>query len=203
MKIKIFIVSLIVFFSIDANAQRKIKKMDSEKQEQEDKIKDYETKPWVEKIKYGGGVSALFGSGYSFFYLQPWVGYTVSERFMPGIGATYIYQSQTYQSFTTGQNQTISDNVFGLNLFAKELIAGDFIAYVEYAPIYFKSYNRVGDTKNMWDHQFCIGGGLSQNHSYLLVLYDLMWQNWNQTDPKTYNPNFKPSPLDFRVGFIF
>ena len=197
MKFKILIISLIMFFSINANAQRKIKKMDSEKQEQEDKIKDYEKKPWEEKIKYGGGVSALFGSGYSFFYLQPWVGYTVSERFMPGIGATYIYQSQTFS--TQKGNVTSSDNAYGLNIFCKAQLYGPLSFYTEYSPINFNAYNYFTSNR-IWENQLFIGAGLYEEHSYLTVVYNLLWKY--PSKQSEYYP-FRPSPIDFRVGFIF
>jgi len=204
MKTKIIVLfTLLMIICLTTYAQRRLQRMDSDKQKKEEDIKKNETQPWTEKVKYGGAVSAMFGSYYSFFYLQPWVGYQVNEKVMPGIGVTYIYQSQTAQNFSTGQMFTISDNIFGLNLFTKVQVAGPFTLYTEYAPLNFTTYNLYGDTRKIWDQQFYIGGGLYQKHSYFLILYDLLWQPWDQSDPSNFNPNYKPSALDFRVGFVF
>ena len=204
MKIKIvMIIGLLMILISPIYAQRRFQKMDSDKQQKEDDIKKNETQPWTEKIKYGGAISGGFSNVYSMFFVQPWVGYQINNRVMPGIGVTYIYEAQTAINYSTGQQFTVSDNIFGLNLFSKVQVVGPFTLYAEYAPINFTTYNLYCETQKIWDQQFYIGGGLYQKHSYVLILYDLLWQQWDQTNPSNFNPNFKLSPIDFRIGFVF
>ena len=205
MKTKLLILfSLLILASSSIYAQRKVQKMDSEKQEQEDDAKKNETEPMKDKIKYGGAVSAMFGSGYSYFYLQPWIGYKVGERFMPGAGFTYIYQGVTINS--NAGKFTISDNAYGLNIFAKEQLFDNVAAFAEYAPINFTSYNgySADPPKRVWGNQLFLGGGLFQKNYYFLILYDVLWQAYDvNSNLSNYSTTFKPTPVDFRVGFIF
>ncbi len=189
--------------NISLFAQRKIQKMDSDKQQKEDEMKKDNSEPWTDKIKYGGGISAMFGT-YSYFHIQPWIGYKVSERFMPGAGITYIYQSMNIGS-SAGQF-TVSDNAYGLNFFAKEQLFGNVALFGEYAPINFKSYNGYYNDppKRVWGNQLFLGGGAFQSNYYFVVLYDLLWTAYDvNANLSTYSTTFRPTPLDFRVGFIF
>jgi len=197
MKIKIVIlIGLLMMLISPIYAQRRFQKMDSDKQQNEEDLKRNETQPWTEKIKYGGAVSGGFGTYYSFFFLQPFIAYKIDERFLPGVGFTYIYSSQTY-AFNTSP---ISDNAFGPNIFCKAQVVGPLALYAEYSPVNFTSYNSYGEHKRIWGQQFFVGGGLHQQHSYLMLVYDLLWQN--VSSPSDFYP-FRPSPVDIRVGFVF
>ena len=198
-----FVLSLMMLLTAPLYAQRKIKKMDDDKQQKEDDVTNYSDQPWKEKIKFGGGISAVFGSGYSYFFFQPFVAYQVNKHLLPGAGVTYIYWSQIFQ--TNSGQVPISDNAFGFNFFAKEQIAGPISIYAEYSPINFTSYNYFGEKKRVWGQQFFVGGGLYQQHSYFIVLYDLLWKSYdvNGGNPANFSTTFRSSPLDLRVGFIF
>lgn len=204
MKIKIFILfSLLIIVISPVYSQRKFQKMDSDKQQKDDAANKNEFQPWWQKVKYGGAVSAMFGT-YTYFYLQPWVGYKVNDRFMPGAGITYIYQSVNVPS-TAGQ-YTVSDNAYGFNLFAKEQLFGNVALFAEYAPINFTSYDGYyyDPPKRVWGNQFFVGGGAFQKNFYFLVLYDLLWKAYDvNANLSTYSTTFRTTPLDIRVGFVF
>lgn len=195
----ITILVCVFVFQPSAHAQRKLKQMDSEKQEEEDKYKD-DTKPSLaERFSYGGNIGAQFGTGYTSFLIQPLVFFKVAEKTTVGGGFTYSYWSQKYQ-VAGNKTETYSDNVFGLNLFARQTLFGPLFAHVEYNPINFTLYDYVARTEErIWHHALYVGGGINQRFGngggyYIMVLYDLAY-NANRT--------FYPTPYDIRMGFYF
>lgn len=202
MKKKLIFIVCLFIISFQTFAQRKIKQMDSEKQEQEEVAKKYEKSPWREKVKFGGAASMMFGSSYSFFFVQPLAGYQVNDNFIAGGGITYTYWSQTYYGFQN-QKYEYSDNAYGLNFFARHRIAGNVCAHAEYMPMNFNSYNGYGDQKRMWSHSLYVGGAIQQDPVYILILYDVLWHDYDNSDPLKYATSYRASPLDIRVGFMF
>lgn len=181
------------------SAQRRMKQMDADKQEQEDQAKAYEATPWYEKISYGGNVGAAFGSGYSSVLVQPLVFYRLRPKTMVGTGVTYYYWS--YKAILqNGQTKTISDNAYGFNLFARQTIFDPVFAHVEWNPMNFTFYDRFsGDEKRIWKNSLYMGGGIQQRISdrggfYIMLLYDVLWDK---------NRSFYPIPYDLRIGFYF
>jgi hypothetical protein len=194
-------------FSNQLFAQRKVKQMDSDKQAQEDEAKNYDKKPWREKVSFGGNIGAAFSSGYSQFLLQPMVFYKITDKSIAGAGVTYIYWSQKY--ILNNGSTTVSDNVYGLNFLMRQLLFGPVYAQVEYVPINFTSYNYFGNSKRVWSNSLYVGGGYQQMSGrtgyYISILYDVLWKESypNPIDPNQYNTTFYPSPVRFSVGFMF
>jgi hypothetical protein len=204
MKKNLIIMLGMLLLAMPSFAQRRLRQMDAERRERPDTAAQYGKLLWRDKVKFGGGVSAYYlGSGYSYFYVQPFVAYKVTEKLLSGAGITYMYMGQTVQTYSG--NYTYSDNIWGLNFFANHLIAGSFCAHVEYMPVNFTSYNFAlqPDHERVWGQSFFVGGGLRNTNSYLLVLYDLMWTDPNAANPYAYSKTFRNSPIDFRVGFLF
>jgi hypothetical protein len=195
----VWVCCLVVLFCQPVSAQRRMKQMDADKQEEEDRARAYEATPWYDKISFGGNVGAAFGSGYSSVLLQPLVFYRFTEKTMAGTGFTYYYWSQKY-ILGNGQTKTISDNAYGYNLFARQMLFNPVFAHVEWNPMNFTYYNRFsGEEKRIWKNSLYVGGGIQQSISgrggfYIMALYDLLWDQ---------DRSFYPIPYDFRVGFFF
>jgi hypothetical protein len=189
-------------------SQRRMKQMDSDKQAQEDEVKSYEQQSWKDKMVYGGNFWLAFGSASSMVYLQPLVGYKVTENFTAGGGFTYIYWKQQY-FFSNNQTITLTDNIYGLNMFARHNLFGPIFAYAEYQPMNFTSYNYLQESKRIWSNSLFLGGGINQSFgksgsgAYILLLYDVLWSERDQTNPRAFDKSFRPSPFDIRFGLFF
>jgi hypothetical protein len=179
-------------------AQRRMKQMDSEKQEQEDKAKEYESEPWYDKLRFGGNVGASFGSGYTAVLLQPLAFYQLREKTMVGAGVTYYYWSYKV-ILNNGQTKSISDNAYGFNLFSRQVLFDPIFAHVEWNPMNYTFYDRLnGEEKRIWKSSLFVGGGIQQTAGrggfYLMFLYDVLWNK---------DKSFSPIPYDIRMGFYF
>jgi len=175
--------------------------MDDEKKEKEDEIKKSETQPLSERIHYGSGFWVSFWNGTTSVLLQPHIIYDITKDFKAGAGINYYYISQSIP----GINKPITDNAIGFNFFLRQRIAKQFFVQVEYMPMNFTTYNSYGDSKRIWGQSFFVGGCIESGHSYIMVLYDLLWQPWDPSIPSTnnYATSFLASPLDVRFGFLF
>src|SRR5438105_3608855 len=107
MKCISFILLLIIICQPFANAQRKLKQLDEEKQEENDKYKNRSRDDWKDKFVFGGNIGGSFGSNFSFFLAQPMVGYRVKEKTLVGVGATYIYSHWKYISPPISQSTSV------------------------------------------------------------------------------------------------
>jgi hypothetical protein len=205
---QIFIIALITCLCSNITlAQRELKDMDSDKQAEKEKEKDENTEPWYDKISYGGNLTGGIGSNSSFFLIQPLALYRLLPRTMVGAGFTYAYWSQKYIN-QNGTTTTFSDNAIGLNFIVRQTIFGPVFAHAEYMPMNFTAYNRYGDEKRTWGNSLYLGGGYNSASNqragvYVLVLYDVLWQQDNLSDPRTFTQNFYSSPWNFRIGFMF
>lgn len=184
-----------------------MKKMDADKQAQDDDARAYEKKPWTERLLYGGNFSLAFGSQSAMFYIQPLIGYKVTDNFIAGTGFTYIYWKQEYV-FSNNQTLTLSDNIYGLNLFARHTLFGPMFAHAEYQPMNFTSHNYYGDEKRIWTNALYLGGGINQSFgesgsgAYIMLLYDVLWRT-RDANPAAFDRSFKATPLDIRFGLFF
>lgn len=183
----------------DVYAQRKLKQMDSEKQEQEDQTRYDSKQPLSERFKFGGNVGAQFGTGYMSILLQPLVFFEAAEKTIVGGGLTYMYWSQKYQ-VAGGKSETYTDNVYGFNLFARQTLFGPLFVHAEYNPMNFTLFNQVTrQEERIWHHAMYVGGGINQRFSggggyYIMLLYDVAYNS---------NRTFYPTPYDIRMGFYF
>ncbi len=203
---KIFIIILLLCFVASANVygQRKLEQLDPEKVEEEQQVKKKEEEDkrmgpkWYDKVSFGGNIGGSFSNYGSFFTVQPMAFYRFTDMTLVGAGLTYYYWSRDYISALGTVN--ISDNAYGANIFARQVLFESVFAHAEYMPLNFKVYNTTtADINREWVSAFYLGGGINQPISeranvYFLVLYDLLH------DP---NRSFRNSPLDFRSGFYF
>jgi hypothetical protein len=182
-----------------ANAQRKIKEMDSDKEKEKQELKSQSDNTFMDKVSFGGNVGATFGNQFTAVLAQPLLFYRLKENTMLGGGFTYIYLSQTVP-VSANTNRKISDNVIGLNVFARQQLFNPLFVHAEYNPMNFSTYNRFGQKDGrMWANALYLGGGLQQRFSdrggyYFMALYDVLWD---------VNRSFYGTPFDFRVGFFF
>jgi len=54
-----------------------------------------QSESFTDKLTFGGNFGATFGT-VTYVNLSPQVGYKVTERFIPGISATYIYYKDPF-----------------------------------------------------------------------------------------------------------
>jgi hypothetical protein len=212
MKTKLFLSLCLLIYSSALFAQRKMTQMDSDKQQQEDEAKDYERKPWRDKVSFGGNIWAQFGSydggSYSMFLLQPMVFYKFTDKSIGGAGITYMYMNQTEQY--GNMKYEFSDNIYGFDLIFRQLIIGPAFVQAEYAPLNFTAMNSRGNTKRMWANSLLLGGGIAQEMgtngvAYASIMYDVMWKQftYDPTNPDQYNTTIYGSPWRFNIGFMF
>jgi hypothetical protein len=209
-KIFILIVGLFIY-SFDLLAQNedeKTKAYSDQYLHQENKSKDDNPYPSTNRLFFGGNGFLQLGT-YTDIEVSPLVGYWVTPRFAPGIGAKYEFLSQS----TYGT--TMSTNVYGGSAFASYLLVKDLnkvfeklrsnigiMAHMEYELLsldkrYFALYPDQSAGNRFLQQNFYIGGGIRQpigEHAsfYFLVLYNL------NSDLSSYYSN----PV-FRVGFTF
>lgn len=79
--------------------------------------------PVLKKFVYGGGLGLNFGN-VTLINLAPSLGYRVSERFLPGISATYSYYHDS--------KLDISSTIYGGSLFSRYYLLPQLFAHGEY-----------------------------------------------------------------------
>jgi hypothetical protein len=203
----VIILGILVITTTSAYAQRKLQEMDSDKQAEKDRYKDETKEDWRERVSFGGALTGGFSNLGSFFLIQPQVFYRLKPRTTVGAGVTYIYWSQKYTVYNTNQTVTFSDNAFGFNLLARQTLFGPVFAHVEYMPMNFTAYNLIGQEKRRWGQSLYLGGGFNSGGQtaggYVLILYDVLWQARDFSDPYSFSKSYYTSPWNFRVGFMF
>jgi len=150
----------------------------------------------MDRLYIGGNVGLLFGST-TLIELSPQVGYRLTDRFVPGIGFTYIYQK--YKDY---YGYTYENSVYGGSVFAKYFFTEKFFSHVEFENLnveyYYELYNQlVIDRK--WVSSFYIGGGYSQplgerGFAQIMILFELIQDPWY--------PYYRSNPI-IKIGFGF
>ena len=152
-----------------------------------------------DKIYIGGNFGLQFGST-TVVNLSPQVGYRVTEKFVPGIGVTYLYYNYRFTNTNTGKTYSYVTNVYGGSLFGKYFFTDNIFAHAEYEElnievndIYLNKYSRI------WVPSLFVGGGYNQplgqrGFIQLLVLFEVL-QDRN-------SPYYRNNPV-VRIGFGF
>ncbi len=186
-------------------AQRKVEQIDPEKKEEEQKQKEEKERSkateekFTDKLSFGGNIALWFGNTGGFFAAQPTVFYRFNEETMFGTGVTYYYWERTF-ALSGNRTQKVSDNAYGLNLFARRQLFEPLFLQAEYMPMNTSVYNfQTNELSRQWVGSFLLGGGINQPISersgyYIVLLYDVLWDE---------NRSFMPSPIDIRTGFYF
>ncbi|MBC7389280.1 MAG: hypothetical protein H7329_08730, partial [Opitutaceae bacterium] len=144
---------------------------------------------------FGGNIGLQIGNPTNIL-LSPAIGYIpkgklFNDKFMIGVGATYMYQKIKY----TGVNYEA--NIYGGRTFARYIIYQNFFAYLEHeflnAPVFVGS-----GRERQWVNSVFLGGGyllkLTEKGGVMIsVLYNLAWT--------PIHPLYS-SPWTVRVGFM-
>ncbi len=181
-----------LLFSFSASAQRKLKQLDEEEAQKKEqyegpqKNKFYDPEKWT----FGGNLGASFYTGGYFFMAQPIAGYMVAENTMLGVGATYMFQSQTFYG------KKYSSNIYGPILFARQQFLEQFFAHMEYQPLNYGHYDYFTNSeKRQWENILYAGIGYGEKRgAYIIALYNVLW---NESTSLYY------SPWDLRMGILF
>lgn len=173
---KLFIISLLVFYSSFLLAEQK----DSTVIKQDSTIEKSESPPSKEsRWYYGGEVGFGFSSDYFSIGIEPIVGYKITPKFSLGgkIGYTYISDSR-YDPLPT-----LNTSNYGGSIFSRYRIIPQLYAHAEFA---YWSYEQAIDitadgyeTERVWVPFILLGAGFSQMISpnvwaYAEVLFDVL-----------------------------
>jgi len=149
-----------------------------------------------ERLYIGGNFGLLFGST-TLIQLSPQVGYRLTEKFVPGISITYIYQNFRQN------NIRYENSVYGGSIFSKYFFTEKFFGHVEYEMLNVEypvlSPNLITMIDRKWISSFYIGGGYSQplgqrGFAQFMILFELL------QDP--FYPYVRSNPI-IRIGFGF
>lgn len=139
-------------------------------------------KKWTEKVFFGGNLGGWFGT-ITYIDISPLVGYRFSEKFNAGIGATYLYYSDSDINYST--------HIYGGRAFGRYFIIENLFAHAEYEIL--NGEWLVGQRSDL--HSVFVGGGYSQrigrNSFFNLTVL------WNLND-SSLSPYRNPI---FRMGF--
>ncbi|HET6992735.1 MAG TPA: hypothetical protein VFJ43_15480 [Bacteroidia bacterium] len=146
----------------------------------------------TEHLVYAGNMGLSFGNVTS-IGISPMIGYKVTPKFIPGVGATYNYLKFNYGPSFPSE----SINIYGGSIWARYYVFDNIFADGEYEVLNseWDPYFRPGVRYNL--SSCLLGGGYQEGFgglsSYVLVLY-----NVTQAADSPY-----ASPLIIRVGVGF
>ena len=153
---------------------------------------------WYKKLRPGGSFTAGFGTN-TYLLVAPTVSYKATDRFFPGVGLTYIYASNTYN--TTGGQYTYTSSSLGADIFARYIILENYFAMAQYQVIQ-TNLKYPDGSKGSYNFSYpLLGGGYrlplgSKGYIMLTALYNLNYTANNKYSP--YN-----SPIIYSVNFGF
>ncbi|MBX7052894.1 MAG: hypothetical protein K1X54_12720 [Flavobacteriales bacterium] len=143
--------------------------------------KPKQKEPFGQRIVYGGNIGGYLGT-ITFLQLNPMVGYRVTDWFVPGIGANYMY----------AKSQGISQSIYGASAWMRLYPFQNFFAHTEYEYLSLKASDSYGHSFRANVPVLLVGAGYQDNGLGLMVLFDLIG------DP--YSPYSTPV---IRVGGLF
>ena len=142
--------------------------------------KSKQSKPFKEKIYYGGNIGLSFGS-YTMIGIYPLIGYKLTPKLSAGVKLAYEYiQDKRYSTDYTTSN-------YGGSLFARYRVIQALYLHAEYAALNYELYNALGESNREWVPFLFVGAGYSQRvggNAWLNVqiLFDVL-----QSDKSPYN----------------
>jgi hypothetical protein len=159
MKIRYFIVSIVLLFSTTVFAQKGeyVVQQDSD---------------WQDRMYFGGGFGLAGGSGYTSISISPIVGYMISDRLSGGVGASYEYY----------KNGNFTDDRWGGQVFLRMNLIKQIFAYGSYQFVNYTTFNTGGVEGRTTVGRLPLGLGLSQpigNRSSInfLAAYDVLYND--------------------------
>jgi len=139
-------------------------------------VKSKQSKPFKEKIYYGGNIGLSFGS-VTMIGIYPLIGYKIIPNLSVGVKVAYEYiQDKRYSSTYTTSN-------YGGSVFMRYRIIKPIYVHAEYAMLNYQLYNELGESKREWVPFLLVGAGFSQSVGRNLwlnaqILFDVL-QNSN------------------------
>ena len=164
--------------------------------QQQDSIPEKKDRHIMDRLYIGGNVGLLFGTT-TLIELSPQVGYRLTDRFIPGIGITYIYQNYRYY------NVRYENSVYGGSIFSKYFLTDKLFGHVEYEMLNVEylafGQNLAPMIDRKWISSFYVGGGYSQpigqrGFAQVMILFELIQDPWY--------PYYRSNPI-IRIGFGF
>jgi hypothetical protein len=160
---------------------------------QKDFDKDDENPSFASRLRFGGNFSISFGN-ITLIDLSPAIGYAVSERFVPGVGLTYMYFRRRFNN-----NFDFETNIYGGRVFSQYLLTENFFLWGELESLSVSFYNPATDqTAREWVSSPLVGGGYrsptgGRGAFNITVLYNLAYDSLRSP---------YASPLVVRIGFF-
>lgn len=148
-----------------------------------------------DKIYIGGNFGLQFGTT-TVVNLSPQVGYRVTDKFVPGIGITYIYYNYR-NPYTNSRYET---SIYGGSVFGKYFFTDNLFAHAEYEELNLEGYDiYLNKYSRIWVPSLFVGGGYNQplgqrGFIQLLLLFEVL-QDRN-------SPYYRNNPV-VRIGFGF
>jgi hypothetical protein len=150
-----------------------------------------------DKIVWGGNVMPYFSNLGTFIAANPFIGYKVTDRFVPGLMLTYQYASYN-NSPAQGYRQIY--NLVGFSPFARYTVYNNIFAQAEYQFLNGSYELRPLGKESFSENNLFIGGGYvsmatgSRGGIFAQVMYNVTWRGL--AGNSVYS-----SPWVFRVGF--
>lgn len=128
-------------------------------------------KPFKDRLVFGGNLGGSFGT-YSYFQINPMVGYKVTDWWVNGIGFNYIYSG----------SRGYSQNTYGPSVWSRAYIYKSIMLHSEFEYLTMNFRNPYGEKFNGNAPVWLAGGGYQNTAGGfrfgILVLFDLI-QNYN------------------------
>lgn len=160
-----------------------------------DNSSDVKDLPLKERFFTGGNFGLLFGT-ITYIDFSPILGYRLTNNFVAGIGATYIYYNDA-----TYSPRFITD-IYGGKVFARYYILQNIFAHGELEALNFEGYSQFNNgqyiKERIWTNSILLGGGYRQmisNFSSLNIM--VLWNFSLDINTPQNNPVLK---IGFDIG---
>jgi hypothetical protein len=150
---------------------------------------------WKDKMFFGGGLGASFGSSYDFVSVSPLVGYNITPKLAGGVQVQYRYTK--YKNTVP----SLSTNDYGFSPFLRYNIFPPFFLHVEYEYLSYV-YALDVDGKKLRDsyNSFLAGGGFFQPIGRNAGFFVLALYNFSYEEPRPDRVSPYTDPLIIRAG---
>lgn len=207
----LYITSLLLLFSVPLKAQY------TEEEEQyapmstpagagdetptERNTADLSQQSFYQRLVYGGNFQLSFGT-VTFVEVSPRVGYMVTEDYIAGLGANFIY-SRIGEGFYYPGSPSSEFIVYGGHLYNTYMVPFKplpVVVHAEFEMLNYDVFNRNSpESKREWVPGAYLGGGLYQRFNggggiYFMALYNVLY------DP---DRSLYQSPWSLRASFLF
>lgn len=142
-----------------------------------------------DRVVYGGSIFPSFSNLGTTIQANPFLGYKVTDKFVPGVMVSYQYVTQRNWP-TTGLTTVYS--AFGVGPFLRYAVSSNFFVQTEYEFLNGRYEVKPLGKFRFSENNLLIGGGYVNNRLFAQLMYMPTWRGVNSV---------YPSPLIYRVGF--